>query len=223
VTPPLPTASASSNTAHIQGDFLTLPDGGALWLRCSGSSRWEWHTLSPTSLSAKHALSVSFCALSNRNVRGCYIPRSARSECTLFECNDKGPHCTQGQYRCPITNHCVTGAAGLLACPHLAGTHWDHTLSLDARLDYLVSTVALGEAIGQLTNAAPPVERLGIPGYNWLSDDEHGVRGWQSTYFPDGPGLGASFDKELLYDVGVVVGTEVYGNQCARLFCLPPG
>ena len=49
---------------------------------------------------------------------------------------------------------------------------------------------------------------MGIPAYNWLSDDEHGVRGWRSTYFPDGPGLGASFDKDLLYAVGEVVGME---------------
>ena len=54
---------------------------------------------------------------------------------------------------------------------------------------------------------------LGIPAYNWLSDDEHGVRGWRSTYFPDGPGLGASFDKELLYEVGEVVGTEARGKH----------
>ena len=31
----------------------------------------------------------------------------------------------------------------------------------------------------------------------WLSDDEHGVRGWDSTDFADGPGLGASFDKQV--------------------------
>jgi beta-glucosidase len=46
------------------------------------------------------------------------------------------------------------------------------------------------------------------PSYNWLSDDEHGVRGWMTTYFPDGPGLGASFDKALLHSVGYVVGME---------------
>ena len=52
------------------------------------------------------------------------------------------------------------------------------------------------------------MEQLGVPAYNWLSDDEHGVRGWESTYFPDGPGLGASWDAALLYAVGTVVGTE---------------
>ena len=57
-------------------------------------------------------------------------------------------------------------------------------------------------------NAAPAIEHLGIPAYNWLSDDEHGVRGSDTTYFPDGPGLGASFDKDLLHSVGTVVGTE---------------
>ena len=50
----------------------------------------------------------------------------------------------------------------------------------------LVAAANLTEMIGQLTNAAPAIERLGVPAYNWLSDDEHGVRGWESTYFPDG-------------------------------------
>ena len=50
----------------------------------------------------------------------------------------------------------------------------------------LVTAANLTEMIGQLTNAAPAIERLGIPAYNWLSDDEHGVRGWETTYFPDG-------------------------------------
>ena len=68
----------------------------------------------------------------------------------------------------------------------------------------LIAASNLTEQIAQLTNKAPSMEQLGVPAYNWLSDDEHGVRGWRTTYFPDGPGLGASFDKQLLYEVGEV-------------------
>lgn len=129
-------------------------------------------------------------------------------ECTLFDCDGPGPHCAKGEYRCPISDKCVQGAAGVLECPGLAGTHLDHTLDTEERVSKLIAATNLTEQIGQLTNAAPAIEHAGIPAYNWLSDDEHGVRGWDSTYFPDGPGLGASFDKKLLYAVGEVVGME---------------
>ena len=129
-------------------------------------------------------------------------------ECTLFDCDGPGPHCKAGEYRCPVSNHCVTGATGYFSCPGLQGTYLDHTLGTEERVSKLLAATNLTEQIGQLTNKAPAMEHLGIPAYNWLSDDEHGVRGWQSTYFPDGPGLGATFDKGLLYAVGQVVGLE---------------
>eukprot|EP01051_Picozoa_sp_SAG22_P009234 SAG22_NODE_755_length_7442_cov_2.270598_2_plen_788_part_00 len=139
---------------------------------------------------------------------GEFAPCASTGECTLFNCTGPGPHCSAGQYRCPISNACVNGASGYLHCPGLAGTHLDHTLDTETRVSLLINATSLTEQILQLTNAAPAIEHAGIPGYNWLSDDEHGVRGWQSTYFPNGPGLGASFDKELLYSVGQVVGLE---------------
>jgi hypothetical protein len=133
---------------------------------------------------------------------------ASSGECTLFDCDSPGPHCAAGEYRCPISNACVRGAGGYTLCPGLNGTHLDHTLGTELRVSKLIAATNLSERIGQLTNKAPPLEHLGVPAYNWLSDDEHGVRGWDSTYFPDGPGLGASFDKELLYEVGKVVGRE---------------
>jgi hypothetical protein len=139
---------------------------------------------------------------------GEYQHCGSTGECTLFTCGGPGPHCKSGQYRCPITNHCVQGVEGLLECPGLAGGHLDHNLGTEERVTKLIAATNLTEQIAQLTNKAPSIEHLGIPEYNWLSDDEHGVRGWQSTYFPDGPGLGASFDKQLLYEVGEVVGLE---------------
>eukprot|EP00936_MAST-01D_sp_MAST-1D-sp1_P000772 g772.t1 len=138
--------------------------------------------------------------------------------CSLFECNADGTAaagCNAGAYLCPLPSpatgdwHCVDDATALLSgCPGVNGTHLDHTLPIDTRIDILVQRTNLTEQISQLTNGAPAMRRHGIPAYNWLSDDEHGVRGTATTYFPDGPGLGASWDKHLLLAVGSVVGKE---------------
>ena len=55
------------------------------------------------------------------------------------------------------------------------GTHFDATLDIEARIDYLLNVTTLDEQIGQLTNKAPAIDHLGIPSYNWLNDDQHGV------------------------------------------------
>jgi beta-glucosidase len=95
-----------------------------------------------------------------------------------------------------------------MKCPGLKGTHLDWTMSLEDRLVYLAKAASLEEKIGQMTNDAPAIVHLGIPGYNWLNDDEHGVRESHSTQFPDGCGLGASWSKKTLHDVGWIVGEE---------------
>jgi beta-glucosidase len=140
----------------------------------------------------------------------------ATGECTLFACNVSSP-CPSGHYRCPLSEHCVAGPEQYTGCPGLAGTHLDHTLPVDQRLDKLVGAATLSEQISQLTNAAPAIERLGIPGYQWLNDDVHGVMSsGTTTSFPDGPGLGATWDKELLGMVGRAQGMEgraVHNNQ----------
>lgn len=48
---------------------------------------------------------------------------------------------------------------------------------------------------------------------NWLNDDEHGVRLAHATVFPDGPGLGAAWNKTLLYFVGAAIGQEARGGH----------
>ena len=83
-------------------------------------------------------------------------------ECTLFTCDGPGPKCSKGQYRCPVSNHCVDSAAGLLACPGLKGTHLDHRLGTEERVTKLIAAANLTDMIGQLTNAAPPLEALGL-------------------------------------------------------------
>ena len=49
---------------------------------------------------------------------------------------------------------------------------------------------------------------LGIPSYNWLNDDEHGVHEAHATSFPNGCALGAMWDKQTMLKVGAAVGLE---------------
>ena len=125
-------------------------------------------------------------------------------ECTLFDCNSSGiTHCKPPKnYRCPISNHCVM-LSEYSSCPGLKGTHFDTTLSTERRVDQLVGATNLTEQITQLQNAAPAIERIGLPAYQWLNDDEHGAMSTgATTFFGDGPSLGATFDKDLLLAVG---------------------
>ena len=117
--------------------------------------------------------------------------------------------CGKGQYLCPDGSTCAgTAKAYTTECPGLQGTHLDASLPVEARLDYLVAHTTLEDWIGQMFDNAKAIPRLGIPSYVWLNDDVHGVNGPHATVFPDGCGLGAAFDKDLMYQVGLALGHE---------------
>lgn len=121
--------------------------------------------------------------------------------------------CAAGAYACPLSaTACFTDAASYAACPGLAGTHFDSTLSLDARVDYMFKAPwSVAEYIGQMTDNATYLSRLSIPNYSWLNDDQHGVKQPDATAFPNGGAMGASFSAELLRRVGLAIGTEARG------------
>jgi beta-glucosidase len=116
-------------------------------------------------------------------------------------------------YICPLRNACANTAKELLNCPNVTGTHFDWTRSLAARLNYLVANTELIERIEQLTNNVPAIKHLGIPRYDYLNDDEHGLRLPHATSFPNGVTLGASWDRELLRQVGATIGVEARGDM----------
>ena len=77
------------------------------------------------------------------------------------------------------------------------------------RAEELVSKMTVEEAASQLRYDSPAIDRLGIPEYNWWNESLHGVaRAGTATSFPQAIGLGATFDSELLGEVGVVCSTE---------------
>lgn len=82
-------------------------------------------------------------------------------------------------------------------------------LSIEERVDDLVSRMTLEEKINQMVNDAPAIERLGIPQYNWWSEGLHGVaRAGLATVFPQAIGLGATWDEEMMFRVATTISDE---------------
>lgn len=85
----------------------------------------------------------------------------------------------------------------------------DPSLPIEKRVDDLVSRMTLEEKVSQMMNAAAPVERLGIPAYEWWNEALHGVaRAGYATVFPQAIGLAATWDTSLMHRVADVISTE---------------
>jgi beta-glucosidase len=80
---------------------------------------------------------------------------------------------------------------------------------LESRVRDLLDRMTLEEKAGQWVNSAPPVERLGIPAYDWWSECLHGVaRAGYATVFPQAIGLAAMWDPSLMEQIGSAIGDE---------------
>ncbi len=77
------------------------------------------------------------------------------------------------------------------------------------RAHELVSRMTLEEKASQLRFDAPAIPRLNVPAYNWWNEGLHGVaRAGVATSFPQAVGMAASFDADLLKEVGRVIADE---------------
>ncbi len=82
-------------------------------------------------------------------------------------------------------------------------------LSLDERVNDLVSRMTMQEKLGQLFNSAESIDRLGVPAYNWWNECLHGVaRAGKATVFPQAIGMAATFDQELMFRIAEVISDE---------------
>jgi beta-glucosidase len=85
----------------------------------------------------------------------------------------------------------------------------DPDLSVEQRVNDLVSRMTMEEKIGQMMNAAPAIPRLGIPEYNWWNECLHGVaRAGLATVFPQAIGLGATWDEAMMYRASTAISDE---------------
>lgn len=81
--------------------------------------------------------------------------------------------------------------------------------SFKARAEELVKRMTLDEKVRQMLHAAPEIPRLDIPAYNWWNEALHGVaRAGTATVFPQAIGLAATFDEDLLEELGDRIATE---------------
>ena len=82
-------------------------------------------------------------------------------------------------------------------------------LSVEARVNDLVSRMTLEEKVSQMLDAAKAIPRLQVPQYNWWNECLHGVaRAGTATVFPQAIGLAATWNTDLMSQVADVISTE---------------
>ncbi|MET0309123.1 MAG: glycoside hydrolase family 3 C-terminal domain-containing protein [Sphingomonas sp.] len=85
----------------------------------------------------------------------------------------------------------------------------DPDAPVEKRAEDLVAKMTLAEKVRQMQNAAPAIERLGVPSYEYWNEALHGVaRGGEATIFPQAIGMAATWDKPLLQAMGRTIGVE---------------
>ena len=85
----------------------------------------------------------------------------------------------------------------------------DPSRSFEERARDLVGRMTLEEKVQQMTNAAPAVERLGVPEYDWWNECLHGVgRAGIATVFPQAIGLAATWNTDLMSQIATVISDE---------------
>ena len=85
----------------------------------------------------------------------------------------------------------------------------DPSLSVEKRVNDLLSRMTLQEKADQLLYTAPAIPRLGIPSYNWWNEALHGVaRAGYATVFPQSVTIANSWDEGLMYNVANAISDE---------------
>lgn len=69
--------------------------------------------------------------------------------------------------------------------------------AIENRVADLISKMTLEEKVSHMVNSSAPIDRLGIPAYQWWGECLHGVaRFGRATVFPQAIGLAATWDPE---------------------------
>lgn len=96
-----------------------------------------------------------------------------------------------------------------LSFPGVAQTQYDFpfqnpALSIDERVNDLVSRLTLEEKVNQMLNSTPAIDRFGIPPYDWWNESLHGVARtkYPTTSYPQAIGMAATFDVDAMKKMG---------------------
>lgn len=82
-------------------------------------------------------------------------------------------------------------------------------LKNEERVKDLLGKLTLTEKAMLLGYRNQPVERLNIPAYNWWNEGLHGVaRAGEATVFPQAIAMAATFNTQLVKQIGDVISTE---------------
>lgn len=86
----------------------------------------------------------------------------------------------------------------------------DTTLTVDERVEDLISRLTLSEKVQMMRHESPAIERLGVPAYNWWNEALHGVARTKEkvTVFPQAIGLAATFDAPGLQKTADMISSE---------------
>ena len=99
--------------------------------------------------------------------------------------------------------------AELLSAQSVVYPWQDTSLSMEQRVEKLISSMTVEEKIEQMMNDAPAIDRLGVPAYNWWNECLHGVaRAGIATVYPQAIGLAATFDDDALLRAASIISDE---------------